>query len=79
MQLIDGLVTRRSSITATSANPLVSGLRQSYLYVVWHYGYAATKPKARSPMGFLLCGRDLALGVYRVMGRHEGSAGSRKA
>lgn len=38
-------------------NPLWSGLRQSYRCQVWSALYAATKPKARSTMGFLLSSR----------------------
>ena len=50
--IIHGLVIRDSSETANSQNPLGSGLRQCYDFWVRPRSYAATKPKARSPMGF---------------------------
>ena len=46
------LVTRWG-VQHNDPNPLGSGLRQSCGMMVVHHPYVATKPKARSPMGFL--------------------------
>ena len=45
------------STLPANPNPLGSGLRQSAWEAVRANHVAAAKPKARSPMGFLLCGR----------------------
>ena len=71
---IDSLVTCRSYITAQLANPLVSGLRQSYKIPVMSGLYVATKPRARSPMGFLLSAVYLVSGIYP----HKGDGLGRK-
>lgn len=62
--LIHGLVTREQFCATYPQNPLVSGLRQSY----GNPGTAGpvcgvTKPKARSPMGFLLSSRPTRQGA----------------
>lgn len=65
--LIHGLVTREQFCATYPQNPLVSGLRQSY----GNPGTAGpvcgvTKPKARSPMGFLLSSRPPVCGTSVV-------------
>ena len=69
---IHGLVTREQFCATYPQNPLVSGLRQS----CGNPGTAGpvcgvTKPKARSPMGFLLSSRntsDCSSGVIFTIG-----------
>ena len=50
---IDGLVTHRSSVKRTR-KPIGERASSKLRYSVTADSYAATKPKARSPMGFLL-------------------------
>lgn len=74
---ICGLVTRRQLPNSENPNPLGSGLRQSYRCPVRSALYAATKPKARSPMGFLLCAPPYPSG--RVSKRANVVAAPKKA
>jgi hypothetical protein len=53
MRRIDGLVTRRSSVKHTR-KPIGERASSKLGCPVTAGSYAATKPKARSPMGFLL-------------------------
>ncbi len=67
---IHGLVIRDSFHTAKPQNPLGSGLRQCCLQGYGPFRYAATKPKARSPMGFLLFRVPWLVKGRRVAVRH---------
>jgi len=60
--IIDGLVTRRSSGKRTR-KPIGERASSKLWNLVPASPYAATKPKARSPMGFLLS----ALPVLRTL------------
>lgn len=51
---IHGLVTRGSSYQANHREPIGERASSKLAQVDMHLRYAATKPKARSPMGFLL-------------------------
>ena len=55
MQTINGLVNRCSSVKRTR-KPIGERASSKLRCSVTADSYVATKPKARSPMGFLLCG-----------------------
>lgn len=68
---IHGLVTRDSSTQATVRTHWGAGFVKAAGILVLQAPYAATKPKARSPMGFLLSGRntsDCSSGVIFTIG-----------
>jgi len=55
MRNINGLVTRCSSVKR-NRKPIGERASSKLRCLVTASSYVATKPKARSPMGFLLCG-----------------------
>jgi len=68
---IHGLVTRDSSVRRIRKTHWGAGFVKAAGILVLQAPYAATKPKARSPMGFLLSGRntsDCSSGVIFTIG-----------
>lgn len=75
---IGGLVTRRSSIQRT-AKPIGERASSKLTPGVSPLCYVVAKPKARSPMGFLRCGRNtrqgaLANGLHGLNPQNTGTS-----